>query len=143
MKPRSRSFIVPLAGVTAVALIVAWFPLRTLLGQSAQLDAASQQLSTLALHSRQLAAEQKAVLTPSAETLLAREEYQLVPPGERLIQILTNAQAGSMATGDPGSQPLVSPNNVKDLVPIVPSSPSAPARSGFWSRVMRTLEFWR
>jgi len=143
MNDRVRPFIVPLATLTAIALIVAWFPVRTLLGQSAELNSASQQLAALAAHSRELAAEQRAVQTPAAETLLARQEYQLVPPGERLIQVLTNSQGGSMATGDPGSQPLVSPNDVKDLIPVVPSAPSPTSPTGFWTRVTRTLEFWR
>jgi outer membrane murein-binding lipoprotein Lpp len=139
---RHNHLVVAAAAITAAALLAAWFPWRTLLGQSAQLNAASHQISTLNAQSRQLAAEQQAMSTDRAETILAREEYQLVLPGQRLIQILSNPTNGSVA-GDPGLQPLVSPSNVKNLVPIQPSAPPPVAASGFWARVERTLEFWR
>jgi hypothetical protein len=135
--------IVPLAIVTALVLIAAWFPFRTLLGQSAQLNAANQQLATLSAQSRAIDAERAAVSSAQATTLLARQEYQLVLPGQRLIQVLTNPTNGALSTGDPGDAPLVSPSNVKDLVPVVPSAPATPGPLGFWSRVASTLEFWR
>jgi cell division protein FtsB len=140
---RARSLLVPLAALTAVALVVAWFPLHTLLTQSAQLNGASRQLATLAAESRALAAERKALSSPEAVTELARQEYQLVAPGQRIIQILSGPSGGSMSTGDPGSQPLASPTQSKGLVPVSTSLPANSAPTGFWGRVVRTFEFWR
>jgi hypothetical protein len=142
VSPRQQRLVVAAAAITAVVLIAAWFPWRTLLGQSAQLNAASQQIASLNAQSRQLAAEQQSLSTTRAETILAREEYQLVEPGQRLIQILSDPANGTVA-GDPGFQPLVSPSDVKNLVPVQPSAPPPTPANGFWSRVERTLEFWR
>jgi hypothetical protein len=142
VSPRQHRLVVAAAAVTAVALIAAWFPWRTLLGQSSQLNSASQQIASLNAQSRQLAAEQLAMSTTRAETILAREEYQLVLPGQRLIQVLSNPTNGTVA-GDPGYQPLVSPSDVRNLVPVQTSAPPTTVPNGFWARVERTLEFWR
>ncbi len=142
---KPHRFIVPLAAISAVALIAAWFPFSSLLSQSAQLDATSQQISTIQRESRELAAQHKLLSSNEAIKLLAREQYQLVAPGQRLIQILNNGSAaGSSRTGDPANQPLVAPSDASGLLP---TNPSVPARTkpsaSFWSRVTRTLQFWR
>jgi hypothetical protein len=78
--------------------------------------------------------------------LLARQQYQLVAPGQSLIQVLPGVQPGnvSASSGDPGLQPLVSPSSAPSIV--VDSSTSGVKHhttSGFLSRLVRTLEFWR
>jgi cell division protein FtsL len=143
VNPKARRLIVPMAVVTAIALIVAWFPLRTMLSQSGQLNAASNQIATLNAQSQQLAAEQRALSTDAAAIVMAREQYQLLEPGQRLIQILSSASSGSLQSGDPGYQPLVSPSNVRDLIPVSATLPPRVTSSDFWSRLERTLEFWR
>jgi cell division protein FtsB len=144
MSARANRLIVPLAAVTAVALIAVWFPARTLLGQSAQLDTASHQISVLVQQSQSLAAQQKALSTSQAALLLARQEYQLVQPGQRIIQILSNENSATMATGDPGLAPLVSPSASQGLIPTNPTAPTTSNKpAGFWARVVRTLQFWR
>jgi hypothetical protein len=96
---------------------------------------------------------------------LARQDYQLVSPGQTLYDVLPPSHAGSTLlpggtrSGDPGTQPLVSPDNAPDMSPDpgLPQAPSAASSSGatrsavvaptapstFWGRVSTTLEFWK
>jgi len=134
----------PLAVVTAVVMLAAWFPLAALWHQQSQIDATTSQISALRLQERTLAARAKSISTRAAATLLARQQYQLVLPGQSFIQVLPGREAGSpsVASGDPGLQPLVSPSSVTALG----STPTVHRRSavgGFVSRLVRTLEFWR
>jgi hypothetical protein len=139
-----RRYVVPLVALTAIALIAVWFPFRTLLAQSAQLDSTSHQIAVIEHQRQSLAAQQRVLSTTEAATLLARQEYQLVSPGQRIVQILTNPNSGSMSTGDPGNAPLVAPTSAQGLIPVDPSAPANPPKpAGFWARVTRTLEFWR
>jgi hypothetical protein len=139
-------WMLPLAAVSAVAMLVTWFPLGTLWRQQHQLDATAAQISALRGQQQTLSAESRSISSKATSTLLARQEYQLVAPGQSLIQVLPGS-AGSDAPqgGDPGYQPLVSPSSVSSLVPGVRAT--APKRhgtlSGFVSRLVRTLEFWR
>ncbi len=142
---RTHRFIVPLTAISAVALIAAWFPFSSLLAQSAQLDATTHQISTIERQSQQLAIEHKLLSSNQEITLLAREQYQLVAPGQRLIQILNNGSSSLTGrTGDPANQPLVAPSDASGLLVTNPSVPETTKHSTqFWSRVMRTLQFWR
>jgi hypothetical protein len=142
---RSHRLIVPLALVSAVALIAVWFPFSTLLGQSGQLSSTSREIATLRSESRALTLEQKAMTSKQANINLAREEYQLVAPGQRLVQILNTGSSTSAGNGDPGLQPLVTPSSATDLTPGSPTDPGATTThsSTLWSRVVGTLEFWR
>jgi hypothetical protein len=143
----NQRLIVPLAGVTALALLVAWFPLSTLFSQSAQFNATAHQLALLRAEGHELTVEQRSMSSDQAAILLAREEYQLVEPGQRLIQVLSSGHGlTDGATGDPGDQPLVTPSTAGENVLGEPSDPSAVTAgqsSTLWSRVLGTLEFWR
>jgi len=139
----------PLAVVTAVAMLAGWFPLTTLIHQQSQLDAARAQIN--AVQQQQSALEQQArtINTRTAATQLAREQYQLVAPGQSLIQVLPGIGTGfvSQSTGDPGLQPLVSPSSAPSLMGTPTPPPSTPgvhpSDKGFIARFLRTLEFWR
>lgn len=146
MKVNQR-LIVPLAGATAIALMVAWFPLSTLLSQSAQFNATTHQLALLRAESHQLALEEHSINSDRAAILLAREEYQLVEPGQRLIQVLATGHGlVDGAAGDPGNQALVAPATAGENILGQPGDPAASTvghSSTWWSRVLGTLEFWR
>lgn len=142
----ARRLVVPLAVVTAIALVVAWFPTRTLLAQRHEISGTQRQISVLDAESARVAAERRELSTSAAETELARSEYQLVRPGQRLIQVLTTGQSSdTFDNGDPGNQPLAAPSSAAGLLPVAPKSTVVPAHrgGGFWSSVVRTLEFWR
>ncbi len=134
--------MVPLAAVTALAILVMWFPLATLWSQQRQLDATSAQIANISRQEQVLRARASAISSPVTAVRLARQDYQLVEPGQSLIQVLPGAGSGSGANhgGDPGFQPLVAPSSL-GAAPSVVSPPSGWSR--FVSRLVRTLEFWR
>lgn len=139
--------MVPLAFLTGLLLLAAWFPLATLWHQQGQIDAVSAQIAQVRAQQRTLAAESRSISSTAAATELAREQYQLVQPGQSLIQVLPGRNGGgSAAGGDPGLQPLVSPSSVNSLVVPGRVTPTTTHRSGlssFLARLTRTLEFWR
>jgi hypothetical protein len=138
--------MLPLAFVTAMAIMFAWFPLSTWMHQQAQINATATQIIAIKQQEQALKVEAKSISTKSAATLLARQQYQLVAPGQSLIQVLPGVQPGnvSASSGDPGLQPLVSPSSAPSIV-VNPSTSGVKhhTTSGFLSRLVRTLEFWR
>jgi hypothetical protein len=138
--------MVPLAVVTAVAMLVGWFPATAIWHQQSELNATSAQINAIKDQQRALTSQAKSIDSKSAAILLAREQYQLVSPGQSLIQVLpgTGANNANPNTGDPGLQPLVSPSSVSSLV-VTPktSSKHHSTTKAFVSRLVRTLEFWR
>ncbi len=137
----------PLALVTAAVMLVGWFPLGALWHQQSLLDSTAAQISALKTQQHALRLQAESIDSQAAATLLAREQYQLVAPGQSLIQVLPGNGVGlvSQSIGDPGLQPLVSPSSVSSLVPGPPSPTPVHVSStrGFVARLLRTLEFWR
>jgi hypothetical protein len=153
-------------------ILVLWFPAGSLLHQRAAINAAASQLSHLQQQDGQLAKEQKALGSPAEIERVARQQYQLVNPGERAFLVLPPAGTKTSATqyqGDPANQPLVTPSAATELPPggstastgssggassgggSTSTQGSAGARGshasrgtpGFLGRVAQTLEFWR
>ncbi len=139
--------MVPLALVTAVVMLVGWFPLTSIWHQQSELNATTAQINAIKSQQRALTLQAKSIDSKSAAILLAREQYQLVSPGQSLIQVLPGAGPGNVnqSTGDPGLQPLVSPSSVSSLVTSNAATKSTHRSSAkaFISRLARTLEFWR
>ena len=138
--------MMPLALVTAAVMLVGWFPLTALWHQQSQLDATAAQIAAIKHQQAVLLLQAKSIDTKSAATLLAREQYQLVAPGQSLIQVLPGDGTGrvSQSTGDPGLQPLVAPSSVSTLVTNqTPTDSRHSPSKAFFSRLLRTLEFWR
>ncbi len=159
---------VVLAACFAAFVVATNFPFASLFSQGRQLSAATAQLAQLR-HQNSLLAEQQQQLSNQTEVRrLAREDYQLVPAGQSLYEILPPAgqratlPAGSPMAGDPANQPLVPPSQAPNMTPDpgLPQAPTAAAsatpaaganRSGaaatvptsFWARVTSTLEFWK
>jgi hypothetical protein len=152
-----RGWLVIAGGIaTAVIVLIAWLPVGSLLHQRAELSSASSQLNVLSLEGSQLAARAAALKLPGAKDQLARADYQLVEPGQVLVQVLTPSFTPSAKSsdapypGDPGRAPLVSPSEA-GVVPLSPVTSTSDASSadrggapqGFLSRVVTALEFWR
>jgi hypothetical protein len=137
----------PLAVVTAGAMLAGWFPLSALIHQQSQLDAVRSQLGAVQQQQLALVQQAQSIDTKSAAIQLAREQYQLVAPGQSLIQVLPGLGRGQVAqsTGDPGLQPLVAPSSAPTLMttPSTTNPGRTSSTKGFVSRLMRTLEFWR
>ncbi len=139
-------WMVPLAFVTAVAVLVVWFPWSALWHQQSEISATSAQIASIRQQSQDLKDQARSVSSVAAEEMLAREQYQLVSPGQSLIQILPGSGSGyvSSDTGDPGLQPLVAPLSATSLTSTVsPRKTVHHSLSGFLARFVHTLEFWR
>ncbi len=139
-------WLYPLSIVTAVAMLVAWFPVGTLLRQQGELTAVARQIAAVQSEQHALLVRQRATSTPTQAMLLARQLYQLVSPGQSLIQVLPGTATGSSpASGDPGFQPLVSPTAPPAASPVDGSTRSGSPGGwrGFLNRLQHTLEFWR
>ncbi len=128
-------------------MLAGWFPFSALIHQQSQLDAVRSQLSAVQRQQASLVQQAKSIDTKSAAIQLAREQYQLVAPGQSLIQVLPGLEDGQLpqSSGDPGLQPLVAPSSASSLVnsPTPSTTTKSPSTSGFVSRLVRTLEFWR
>jgi septum formation initiator len=135
--------MMPLAVVTAAVILVGWFPIEAIWHQQSQLDATAAQISAIKSQQRALTLQAKSIDSRAAATLLAREQYQLVRPGQSLIQVLPGNGTVSQSTGDPGLQPLVSPSSVSTLVTSPKTATHHSSAKAFVSRLVRTLEFWR
>ena len=144
-RDRNR-WVLPLAVLTAIVMLVGWFPLTSIWHQQSELNTTQTQLNAINNQQHALTLQAKALDSKAAARLLAREQYQLVSPGQSLIQVLPGNGSGdvSQSAGDPGLQPLVAPSSVSSLVATPPKKTqhhSAP--HAFISRLVRTIEFWR
>jgi hypothetical protein len=141
---------------TASVILGAWLPIGALLSQSAKASAAQSRLSQLVTQGQQLTAESTRLATPEETARLAREEYQLVAPGQRLIQVLSplgsapNSSPGGAYTGDPGlslpvdpSAAAVAPSMTGTTAPPPTGHAHASSAEGFFDRALGALEFWR
>jgi len=161
---RARARLALLGAAAAAAVILfAWFPASSLLHQRATLAATATQLNTLHREDAALAQEKKNLSDAGEIGRIAREQYQLVSPGQQAYEVLPPSGAAATGTpyaGDPGSRGPVTPSATPELPPggttvttappgdaagsSRPSSGSAASDSGgLLSRMVRTLEFWR
>ena len=138
----AHRWMVPLAVVTAGAMVAIWFPFSALWQQQHEIAQASAALAAVRGEQRALDAQSRQVASTRAQRDLARADYQLVSPGQSLIQVLPGRAANGVWTlrDDPGYQPLARP----DTVPAATAHrASARPGRGFLERLVRTLEFWR
>jgi cell division protein FtsB len=146
------------AVVVSAVVLFAWFPAGSLLSQRSSLSEAEAQLAALHRQDAALAQEKKNLSDTGEIGRIAREQYQLVSPGQQAYEVLPPsgaATAGTPYSGDPGSHGPVAPSATSELPPggvtttTTPSEapprrhPSAPAGSGLLSRMVHSLEFWR
>ncbi|MGH8997615.1 MAG: septum formation initiator family protein, partial [Acidimicrobiales bacterium] len=134
-----------------------------LMAQRHTLAATSSTLVQLRAEDRALRTESKNLSKPSEISRIARQQFQLIVPGDQAFQVLPPPGATGSDTdpysGDPGNAAPVSPS----LTPEVPAgsvhqsakSATTPRRGGsadhatatappdLVTRVLHTLEFWR
>jgi cell division protein FtsB len=153
---RSRLILVA-AIVISAAIVAAWFPGQALLHQRSSLAAAQAQLAILHAQDAALAHESRDLGNASEIGRIARQEYQLVNPGQQPYEVLPPASGSSAGTpyaGDPGVGSPAAPSAAAELPPGTSTSstttsttttvPSHTARqSGLLSRMLHSLEFWR
>jgi hypothetical protein len=147
----------------SAVILGAWFPASALYHQHASLANATAQLDQLHQQSVSLAQERKDLSDTTEITRIAREQYQLVSPGQQAYEVLPPAggsTASSPYAGDPGLQAPAAPSSASALPPgSAPASsqptvarhagttrpPSGPVSTapGVFTRMLDTLEFWR
>jgi cell division protein FtsB len=161
---RTRLLLIGAAVLSAV-ILAAWFPASALYHQGTSLAQANAQLSKLHREDAALSQERKN-LSDSAEVgRIAREQYQLVSPGQQSFEVLPptdRAQANAPYGGDPGNSAPVAPSAASELPPgnDATTSPttagarkagshSGAVRAGgsgaqdLIQRMVDSLEFWR
>jgi cell division protein FtsB len=111
------TLVVILAGITMLAV----FPARTYFAQRHNLASAGERVQVLAKENAELSQRVKRLHTDAEIERLAREQYDLVKPGEEAYAILPGPEA---------DKPRAKPK------PVVPDEP------GFWAKVGDTLSFW-
>jgi hypothetical protein len=146
--------------VLSAVILFAWFPFSSLLHQRSTLSGDAAQLSGLHKQDAALSQESKNLSDGAEIGRIAREQYQLVSPGQQAYEVLPPAGSSASGTpyaGDPGSSTPVAPNASSELPPggvtttttQPPHSPANGARnpsqpgSGMLTRMLHTLEFWR
>jgi cell division protein FtsB len=144
------------AAVLSAAILAAWFPASSLLRQRANLASATTQLHQLHQQDAALAQERKNLSSSAEIARIAREQYQLVNPGQSAYQVLppsgsTNGAAGPAS--DPASGTPVAPSASVELPPGGTTATTQPGgttkatsgggSSSLVSRMLHALEFWR
>lgn len=174
---RRRRFILVVSAAFAALVLGTSFPASGLLSDHHQLAATDAALHRLRSENSALTQEKQQLNSKAEIHDLARQDYQLVDPGQTAYNVLpptsqSTKNSSAAVTGDPGSQPLVAPANAAGMSPdpdgptTSTTSPPAsgaqiPASSGsgsgtttpttqptntsggFWTRTLRSLEFWR
>jgi cell division protein FtsB len=168
--PVGRARLAFLGAIVASAIVMfAWFPAGSLLSQRSSLHGTEVELNALHAQDAALAQENKNLSDSGEIGRIAREQYQLVSPGQQAYEVLPPSGAtagGTPYAGDPGSVGPVTPSATPELPPggvttTTTTEPgSTPATSnahpnaktstttttpsgGFASRLVRSLEFWR
>lgn len=148
------------AAAVAVLVVAAWFPAAALYHQHQQLAASSSQLQRLRRQDGALAQETARLESPSEVARIARQQYQLVDPGQQVFEVLPagGASADGPYAGNPGTQVPVAPSAASELpAGSAPTSSTATAprradgsaddrltpSAGVLGRIVDTLEFWR
>lgn len=164
---RRRTRLLAVAAVVlGVGVLVTGMPVSALLTQHSQLGTESARLAAVDSANRALVSQAQSLQDPSTIAGLARTEYGLVPSGQKAYVILPpSGSSPSIVAGSghvPLDGPLVAPGSAASLSLLGVGQPSAStsgngstrpashstawstsgAHSSFWSRVVRTLEFW-
>ena len=108
--------------VLLVLLLVAGFPVRAYVDQQRSLTSTSERLAVLEKTNKQLEAQSKELHSDAAVERLAREQYNLVRPGEEAYAIL------------PG------PNAAKPAAPATAAAHKVHRSFGY--RLWHTITFW-
>jgi len=156
-----------LGGGALLSLVIlgAWFPANALYHQHSSLATAESQLNVLHQQDAALAQERKNLSDATEISRIAREQYQLVSPGQQAFEVLPktgSSDADSPYSGDPALSAPVAPSSASVLPPgsgttttepgkvthttlprTVPKTHTAAPSRGVAGRMLDALEFWR
>ena len=161
---RSRFLLVGGALLSSV-ILGAWFPANALYHQHASLASAKAQLNELHEQDAALAQERKNLSDSAEIARIAREQYQLVSPGQQAFEVLPptgSSDADAPYSGDPAlsapgcavlgigpsagfgtttTQPATATPAVRRTRRRTRAPPQH--RNGVLGRIVYALEFWR
>ena len=150
----------------SLVILGAWFPANALYHQHSNLASAEAQLSVLHQQDAALAQERKNLSDSGEISRIAREQYQLVSPGQQAFEVLPqtgSSQVGGALLGrsraerarwprrrPPSSRRVRGPRTTQPAkahravaAPDASNAqPAAPPR-GVVGRMLDALEFWR
>ena len=155
--------------MASAIVIFAWFPAGSLLSQRSNLHGTEAELNALHAQDAALAQENKDLSDAGEIGRIAREQYQLVSPGQQAYEVLPPSGATSTGTpyaGDPGSDGPVTPSAIPELPPggVTTTTTTEPGSTpatlhvhsnaktstttttpsgGFARAMVHSLEFWR
>lgn len=139
--------VLAVATLSSAGILAAWFPASDLLHQHAQLDAASAQLGRLNRENAALRHRERQLRTPATLGRIARQQYDLVPPGDQAYQVLppsgSGTSGGSLAATATGTSGGASRTSTSGRHDVPGTATSGGSSGGFFARILRTLEFWR
>ncbi len=128
-----RARLAFLGAIVASAIILfAWFPASSLLSQRSNLAGTEAQLGALHKQDAALAQENKNLSDAGEIGRIAREQYQLVSPGQQAYEVLPPSgapTAGTPYAGDPGSDGPVTPSATPELPPGGVTTTTTPTTS--------------
>jgi cell division protein FtsB len=146
--------------ISALVLVTS-FPATALLRQRSDVSSANSELQRLTSENKDLQSQANELSMPNNIENLARRDYDMVKPGQKLYDVLPSSSASS-STASSGSSSLnqraVSPgsNESQELIGDGDSTGTQPATSlrvgsekatvqgpNLWGRVLNSLEFWR
>jgi cell division protein FtsB len=162
---RRRRFMLGGGALLSLVILGAWFPANALYHQHSNLASAEAQLNVLHEQDAALAQEQKNLNDSSEISRIAREQYQLVSPGQQAFEVLPktgSSHAEAPYSGDPGLSAPVAPSSASILPPGSGTTTTQPAKAtrvgartntsnahpaapspGVAGRMLDALEFWR
>jgi cell division protein FtsB len=165
---RRRRFLLGGGALLSLVILGAWFPANALYHQHSSLASAEAQLNVLHQQDAALAQERKNLNDASEISRIAREQYQLVSPGQQAFEVLPktgNSHAEAPYSGDPGLRGPEAPSSASVLPPGSGTTTTQPAKTtravaasqasktsgaapaapsgGVVGRMVNALEFWR
>ena len=117
---RRRRFLLVGGALLSLVILGAWFPANALYHQHANLASAQAELNTLHKEDAALAQEKKNLSDAAEISRIAREQFQLVSPGQQAFEVLPkpgSARSGNPYSGDPALSAPVAPSSASVLPP--------------------------
>jgi cell division protein FtsB len=129
---RRRERVLLIGSVVLSALVVAaWFPASALYHQHQQLASTTARLAQVRSTDAALHQEERRLGSSAEVARIAREQYQLVEPGQQAYEVLPPSNgAGGSYDGDPGLQGPVRPSAASELPPGSSQQPAAAGGHG-------------
>jgi cell division protein FtsB len=126
-RPGARRVPLIIGSIAMLALLfLAVFPTRAYIAQRDAIAAEKDKAAVLQRENSRLSARVGQLQTDVEVERLAREQYNLVKPGEEAYAILPGAEGTAPAAATPA-----------------PSTPVPDKRPSFWSRIWHNVTFWK